>query len=408
MFVTGKMSQKQGSAFKTYHSGALLPVMTAAELFSSSRHQGLLRQLRGMIFIEDDDYEKFYESTLNNFAEFVQVMPTVVNGPLSHLLNEGLSRATIAVKNYMAESNGIDPLVMYAIFTAALFRDVSHVITNHKVVLCEEDGRFIDEWHPFTGSMTGKAEFYKLYPLAPIYQRLDNTLTPLLARQLMPEEGFLWITSDLQLYADWLDYLSGEDGQGGSVSHGLSTVRPQDVLNLMNALVQVPVEMKQGDETKYGDMFYAWLKESISKGEIAVNAVDSGVYMTVDGVFLERNKIFHHFAEQSKLGVNMNVVFTQFGNLFGIASKGGSDFMNAQYFSEFPTTMNDKGMAFSSPLSSRQRSLREGMVLGDPAMIFMNAQIPATTDMLKSLQPKTPTSHQVPTQTSSGPSNKLK
>ncbi len=398
MFITRKMNQQNGSTQKTYHSGCVLPVLTAAELLSSSRHQGLLRQLRGMVFVEDEDYALFYEATINRFAEFVQVMPTVVSGPLSHLLNEGLSRATIVMKDYLAASSTIDPLLMYALFTAALYRDVARVVTNHRVVVCDEGGEYIDEWVALSGSMVNRADFYKLYPLAPIYQRLEKTMTPLLARQLMPAEGFLWIASDLQLYADWLDVLSGEEGRGGSVSHRLSALRPQDVYNLMNALVQIPVDMIPGIEAQYGDLFYAWLKEAIGKGAIAVNTVDASVHVTQDGVFLEIQKLVHQFAEATKLPVNMNAVVTQVGNLLGIAKKGGSDFLHAQYFSKYPTGNYDKSLAFSSPLSSQKRSLREGMVLGDPAMLFMNAQIPAVTDMLKAMQPKTASSHQLPTQ----------
>ena len=296
MFVTGHISKKQGASHKIYSAGSVLPVLTAAELFNSSRHQGLLRQLRGMIFMEDDTYEEFYESTLNHFAEFVQVMPRDINGPLSHLLNEGIARATIAIKTYLAAGGNSDPLVMYAIFTAALFRDVSRVITNHKVVVCEEGGAYIDDWQPFASSLVKVTQFYKLYPLAPIYQRLDNKLVPLLAKQLMSERAFLWIASDLQLFADWLDVLSGEEGQGGAVSHTLSLMRQDDILNLINGLVDIPVEMLVGEDTQYGDLFYAWLKEGIEKGTIAINTADAGVFMTVDGVFLERNKIFHTFA----------------------------------------------------------------------------------------------------------------
>ncbi|PHQ79772.1 MAG: hypothetical protein COB66_06200 [Coxiella sp. (in: Bacteria)] len=409
MFVSGKMSQMKGATQKTYTSGHVLSVLTAEALLGSSRHQGVLRQLRGMIFISDEDYERLYLTTLHQFAEFVQVMPTVVNGPLSSLLNEGIARAVIAVKNYISSEPNPDPLLLYAFFSATLFRDVARVIINHKVVMTTEEGGFVDEWQPFEGSMVGKAEFYKLYPLAPVYQRLEHALAPMLAQQIMPREGFLWLVSDLKVYADWLDVLRGDDGQGGTVSHGLGLMRREDVYNLVNALVQVPVDMKVAKDTQYGDLFYAWLKDGIAKGEIAVNTADAGVHVVVDGVFLERNKVFHHFAEASKVPVNMNVVFTQFGNLFGVASKGGGDFMNQQYFSEYPTAGGKQGTAFSSPLSSRQRSLRAGMVLGDPSMIFMNAQIPATTDMLKSMQPKTPGSHQVPTaQSTQSPSNKPK
>lgn len=409
MFVTGHISQKQGVSHKIYAAGSVLPVLSAADLLASSRHQGVLRQLRGMVFMEDSDYAKYYETVLNNFAEFVQVLPRDVNGPLSRLLNEGISRATIAVKTYLASVDDVDPLVLYAVFTAALLRDVSRAITNYKVIVCEEGGTYIDDWQPFIGSLVGQGEFYKLYPLAPVYQRLDDKLVPLLARQLMPKEGFMWIASDLQLFADWLDVLSGEEGQGGSVSHTLSLMRQDEFLNLLNALVDVQVEMMIGEDTKYGDLFYAWLKDGIASGEIAVNTTDAGVFMTVDGVFLERNKVFHSFAERSKLPVNMNVVFAQFGNLFGIANKGGGDYMNAQYFSDAPAGKGGGKFAFSSPLASRQRSLRSGMLLSDPAMVFMNAQIPATTSLIKSLQTRTPASHQMPTQiVSNSPGHKMK
>ncbi len=401
MFRTNNPKIKSGSVAKTYDSGRVLPILTAAELLNSSRHQGLLRELRSMAGMKNEEYDRFYGQTLKNFAEFVQVMPTVAHGPLSNLLNEGISLAAVAIKAYIALDEAVDPLVMYAVFTAALFRDIARVVTNHKVILCEEGGAFIDEWVPFAGTMVAldRVHFYKLYPLAPIYQRLDKSLTPLLARQLMSKEGFLWIASDLQLFADWLDVLTDEGVRGGRVSHVLSTVRPQDVFNLMNALVQVPIELKQSMDTHYGDLFFAWLKEGIAQGTIAVNTADAGVHITTDGVFLELNKLVDQFEKITKLPVNRAVVVTQFGNLLGIASKGGGDFMNAQYFSK-SVGMGD-GAVFSSPLSSRLRSLN-GMVISDSAVVIMNKDNrPSTTEvLLKGASSKIPATHQVPVQSS--------
>ena len=118
-----------------------------------------------------------------------------------------------------------------------------------------------------------------------------------------------------------------------------------------------------------------------------MNSTDGGVHIVKNGLFLEKNKIFQHFAELSKLPVNFNVVFTQFGNLFGIASKGGSDFLHRQHFS---------GGAFNGPLSGASHTLRDGLVLSNPAVVYTNSGIPGITSVLKATQSTLPQSHQVP------------
>lgn len=389
---TGPSSQP----LKTYKSSQLIPVLKAEDLFKSPRHQSLLRELRAMVFLSPDEYDRFYQATLNQFAQFVQVLPVIVNGPLSALLNEGLARSIVALKNYLSEYINPDPLFVYALFTAALFLDVAKAVTNYKVILSTEDGTYIDDWHPFEGSMVDKADFFKLYPLAPIYQRIERPLTQLLAQHLMPREGFLWIASDLSIYADWLEALGGDSGQGGTLAHLISLLPREDIFNLLNTLVQVPISLQNAQMYPYGELFYQWLTEGIESGKIAVNTVDAGVHIVADGVFLERNKVFHQFAEACKLPVNMNVVFVQFGNLLGIASKGGSDFLHAQYFSKHQTGAGSKNLAFSSPLSSMQRSAREGVVIKNPAIIFRSTTIPAVTDSLKLAQADSSLSYRQP------------
>ena len=44
---------------------------------------------------------------------------------------------------------------------------ISRSVVNHKVMLMDEEGRYIGEWRPFSGSMVGLAAGYKLYDLSP-------------------------------------------------------------------------------------------------------------------------------------------------------------------------------------------------------------------------------------------------
>ena len=366
---------------KTYKSAQLMPVLKAEGLFKSSRHQGLLRELKAMVFLPPDDYDRLYQATLNQFAEFVQVLPVVVSGPLSGLLNEGLARAVIALKHYLAENTDPDPLFLYALFTAALFLDVAKAVTNYKVILSTEEGAYIEAWHPFEGSMVGRADYFKLYPLAPIYQRIERSLTQLLAQAIMPRDAFLWIANDLSIYADWLEALGGDGGQGGTLAHLISLLPRDDIFKLLNALVQVPISPLDSQLYPYGEMFYQWLTEGIAKGDIAVNTPDAGVHLVAEGVFIERNKTFNQFLDVFKLPVNLSAVYSQFGHLMGVlsqsmVSQGAGAFLNATYLSKYQTG------AGSSLLKNAQRSIeRNGLVVKDAAIILN--KMPAVSDSLK-------------------------
>lgn len=390
MFEKGIISGFASSKQQAYKEGYLLPVLEAETLLEAGRHHAIFRQLRDICGIPEEYYDAFYQAVINNFVEFVQVLPTEFDGPLCGLMNEGIARAMIAIQAYQLEhAKNIDPLKSYAVFTAALFQDISHVIMNQRVLLTEEDGNFVDYWNAFEGSMVGQADYYRMIRLAPVYQRLDYTLRHLFARQLMPDAGYQWLSSDLHLLADWFDAISGDDSQGGVLAHSLSIVKREDVVALHNSLVQVPVQQKESPSTEHGQAFYDWLRDRIDSGLTVVNTAESGLHITNEGLFLERNKLFKDFTDVYSQPVALQVVYEQFGNLMGIPKKGGYDLMHAQYFSE---TASDAGDAatrtFGSPISGRQASLRDGMVLSDPGMVLNNARIPSVSPLLRSMQVK--------------------
>src|SRR5690606_21381203 len=119
-------------------------------------------------------------------------------------------------------------------------------------------------------------------------------------------------------------------------------------------------------------------------------------YVTNEGLFIERNKLFKDFSESYNQPVSLAIVYAQFGNLMGIVKKGGYDFMNAQYFSEQSDISNTATRTFGSPISGKQSSLREGMVLSDPSMVLNNANIPSVSPLLRSMQSKGLTHYDLP------------
>jgi hypothetical protein len=385
--------------YKTYTPGARLPILSSAALLHSVRHKALLKQLAMLIDIDADDYEYFYQSTIERFAAFVQVLPMQPSGPLSGILNEGLARAYLAVKAYREQAKSSSPLMLYAVFSAALLMRISQTMVNQLIVFANDEGDYLGDWLPFTGPMINQADFYKLYAVGPTYQRLDTTLTPMLAEVILPREGFLWLSSDFTVFAEWLDVLRGDSITGGRVAYILSLIPQDELMELINnLLIHMDIDLFKSPATEYGDLFLEWLRDGIQSGEIEINSAEAGVHTVADGVFLEQNKIFHQFVEATRLPVNINVVFQQFGNLFGIASKGGGDYLNRQYFSKYPQA----GQGFRNPFGDQQKSMRQGMVVSNAGLVFKSGQAPVATDKLIATRSSQIVAHQLPNRAQAG------
>lgn len=396
MFIKGIIAGLGSPKAQVYQEGNLLPVMRSEQLLNLSRHQALLRQLKESSGLPQAHFQALYLSLIDAFVEFVQVLPVDMDSPLGGIMNRSLARGVIALQAYqLGHSKTVDSRISYAVFSAALFQDVSRVIINQRVLLTQEDGEFIAFWNPFSGSMVGICEYYRLIRLAPVYQRLDYTLRHLFARELMPKIGYEWIASDLGLLADWFDAISGDSRQGGVLAHSLSIVKNEDVMALEHSLSQVTVAQKHLTEIEHGQAFYRWLQERIESG-LQINTLESGLFITQDGLFIERPKVFKEFVEQYNQPVSIAVVYEQFGNLMGIVKKGGFDFMNAQYFSDAQSMSESGSRNLSSLMGSRQHTLRDGMVLSDPAMILNSAKIPAVSPLLRQMQRQTPTGELLP------------
>ena len=396
MFVTGSL-RNFTKKMRVYKPGHVVKVFSWDKILSGGRHATLMKRIQEISGIDQGDFNQLYQPVLNKFVEFVQVLPSHESGILSGMLNEGFARAILALRFYTEEhvTDNIDPLVNYAIFTAGLFREIAKVLINQVVVICNEEGAYIDDWQPLKGSLVEQeAEYYKIYPMAPTYMRIDNYVTAMLARQLMPSEGFDWIASDMAVFADWLDALNGDAAFGGVISRAIVLMRREDIYNLYEALPQVDVDLFQSLDNEHGEAFLEWLREGIENGDIKVNDNESGVHTVADGLFLEKNKIFHQFTNLYNAPVNMMVVFEQFGNLFGITKKGGNDFISAQYFSEDSSKQSIGTKGYKGTLTQGDNhSVKSGMLVSNAGVAFKES-VPVATSELRSMKQKVANTHQ--------------
>tara|TARA_B100001093_G_C26855665_1_gene1027284 strand:+ start:4917 stop:6131 length:1215 start_codon:yes stop_codon:yes gene_type:complete len=363
MFIKSSNLDMSAIRFKAYKEGHLLPVMQAEVMMDSFRYQALIKQLHDASGLDDLSFDHLYNDLLLSFASCVQLLPRQTNGLLGGLLSEAIARASLVMQS--PENQVLSDLQKYALFSAAIFCDIGHVITSHCVMLTDKEGNFVKEWNPFEGLMSEEEGlFYKIYPRHYLHQRLQGAITVLLARQLMPREGFLWISSNLDIYSQWLDALNGDDSRGGGIRRALALIKLDDIMELLNALGQLSEELVIPSVNREGEAFFRWLRDGISNQSIAVNTADAMVHMVDEGVFID-DKIIKKFTDLSPASIGLFVVKHQVGNLLGIPQKCGEDFLHAMFFGE--------SAGFSS-VTSGSRSNRSGMVLNDRSILDLSGQ----------------------------------
>ena len=383
MFNKGSSTVSPHPKLHTYQEGYLLPVLSADELLFSARHKGLLRQFRDLAGLPQNEFDSSYGELIQHFMEFTQVLPHQMGGALGSLLNYGIARTSAVFQKYcQIRKTQTTPLLKFAVFSAALLKDIGRVMSNQHITLTDEEGEFMADWNPLSGSMIHQSKFYKLYSITTTYLKIESEITLLLARQLMSRELFLWLSSDVAIFSDWLAALLNEEGVGSKeITWALALIKRDDILMILNTLDGASVETHEPSATEYGEAFYRWLKNGIHTGEIAVNSDDANVQVVAEGVLVEK-QLFKQFVDLAKLPVNFAVVYTQFGNAMGIVNKGGSDFLHAAYFS--PVEGGGNFRTFSSHITQKNRSSHEGMVV-DSKMIFINKETPAVST-LKSIK----------------------
>lgn len=312
----------------------VIPILTSEQLFSKARYQSLIKDLRSYAQLPDEHFEVLYIDLLNRFAEFVQLIPSQPRGALGGLLNMGLARGVLAIEYYIAHHGkaALDALQCYAVFTAGLLLDISRVAVNQKVIITDAKGNYETTWRPFMGSMYHLGKYYRLMDIAPAYRRLEVPINSILARQIMPETGFLWLSSHWRVFSDWLDALNQGGAGGERIAHLISLLKLEDILALLEQLQGFQVDVLEPDANEHGERFLRWLKTQIDKGELRVNTPDALIHVIEDGVFVDK-QLFKQYADLIKSPVNIQVVFTQFGNLIGAVKRSGQDYLFANYHS---------------------------------------------------------------------------
>lgn len=395
MFVRSNPSSNHKHSGTIYKPGHAVKVKSAGQLLHGRHHQQLIEQLEQLARMPVAYFDVSYVALIERFTEYVQVIPSSPRKGLSSLLNDSLFTAFYNLKEADAEmKDHASPLFRYALFSASLLRRVAYIVEKYRFVLTNEQGLYVKDWTMFDGTMLeNDGEYFKMYPIGYILSRNHAILTGMLVNLLMPKAGLDWIVSDTELFHEWLSCLESEDYGEGRLGKAIKKYWLHED-QLINPLSEVDVELLETPDTQHGEAFYTWLKNGLADGSIKVNAGDAFVHHVNSGIFIEYPGLIRDFVTKVyNVPVNMNVVFEQFGNLFGLVMLSGDDYRNKQFFSDYPGVTSDHS---SGLLSRPATTIRQGMVVSDASKIFVDGNTPAKSRFLRATEKSTPTANALP------------
>lgn len=228
--LNNKKAPKHEKQNELFAESPVTPILPANEILVTEKRQKILQEVRALLSLSDDEYNTWFASVINNFAEFVQNLPETSRSyyaGIGGLLDHALERASLSLflcrtyllpqETTLAALDAPEMLWVYAVFTAALFLDMGKIATHHTISITDAEGNFVKTWLPYSGAMTAQGTHYVYAFNKDNHELMRHLVTTLLARQTLPQEGFNWIASDPEVLQSWLAMLSDEQRQVGSI-----------------------------------------------------------------------------------------------------------------------------------------------------------------------------------------------
>ncbi len=215
-------------------------LLTANQLLDNPKYKKLITQCQQLMDLTAEQVNSYITPLLDAFAEFVQNLPETRNsyyakpgGFITHALVRTASALSMCRAYFTTNApdkttvrlSAQETLWMYALFSAGIFNGIGKIFSDFVIELYDENGKHIDRWNPFSGSMLKTKAKRCEYDFED-GQHIDlfsRRLSVLLAKQLMPEYGFSWLSSDKEVLSYWLALL--EDNQRDSGTLGPFMVR---------------------------------------------------------------------------------------------------------------------------------------------------------------------------------------
>ena len=276
-------------------------VQTADSLLANSFCHDKLIELKQLTSCTATDYQNLYLALVKNVALFFQTFPVstkCVNTSLETLLHLALERSIAALKirrGYMLPIGSETETCYseqefwtYAIFSAALLKDVWQLPLAFNVIITDSKGNELESWQPLNQGTLKPGHFYQFTGNNLLQSNQPSNLNVLLAKDLMPLKGFLCLSQKLSILQLWCHYLSGHPDNSNSIYQIISQAensvisKPNNTIksNLPSKDETTIFQLQENDEHK--DISNEKLPTSLEPTAIIVTTQESKGFTIVD------------------------------------------------------------------------------------------------------------------------------
>lgn len=402
MFLKKNQTPRE-RANPAYRERSLFPILSAEQLLAGMEQNRLLEQVNRLV--GDDMYQRFYLPLIQQFAQYVQVIPVNAGGRLGGLLNEGLRRAILATQAAFDQAKQPpDQPFIFAVFSAVLLFDIAKIVTQQQINISNKSGELLKIWNPYEGPMQQFGAYYKMRHYGSAV-RLSPYITLMLARQIVPQNGFILLAQNSRLLNLWLAALCEDEGGAGGFTNLLTLSKQMlEQMRTRNELLSVvDVELSEPLETEAGEDFHDWLKEGLADGSLSVNQEDSLVHMVAEGVFIDA-AIFEQFSRTTakyRLEFDVTAIHRQYGllgftattaedlkfvqyNLAGTTSKASSS--SVERLGQGLLSSSSKRQSVKKTLIAEANNTKTGIVVNEN-LLFKDKKVPSVNAKLVPVAP---------------------
>lgn len=362
---------------------SLLPIVSADVLLSSNQRKTIIKDIRQAVDISDEHFAVLYQSLINSFVEFVQLLPANKESYPGSLMDSGLLRALFALQQQKNgdEDHQPDSLLVYTLFSCALLFDVGFVTNDRTVMVSEKDGTFVEEWLPNKGKMQQSGGgYYRIRYGGGMPSGLSRHVTPLFAQQLMPLAGFNWVAQDVDAFNSWITILNNKKEVVCDLRPYFDYAAKKMLAELNKGIFSMAnIKVLEPEETALGDDFLEWLKNGLDTETISINTYDSNVHVIENGLFLEIPEIINKFCAQSQRNPTVEMMFAQLKKIGFI----NLDETNEKLATYVYTNVNDL-----QPELVRQRLYVQKQEEDQKQQIIVNKQQPPQPNIIFSQKPQ--------------------
>lgn len=280
----------------------LTAILPPQRLLTERKRPERIESIKKASFLEPSRFDTLCQTLMHHVLNYMQQLPETTNSYFSSpggLFDHALNRTVAAVELFQQIALA-DPdthltedqqVWWYALFSAGLLRGIGKLVLDFSIELYNDKSQCIKTWEPLLEPLAKIARHYHFEIMNSDYDEIcRQRLNLILAQQLMPKEGFIWLTKNLDVFTVWLELLSEDSASSGTLAlildradaiaiqddlleHLPPTHHLEPASKRIRTFVDNPTETPGDRERFAGKEFIQWLLASLEARKLTMNQV---------------------------------------------------------------------------------------------------------------------------------------